>query len=94
MALSIELRRNIFRAGVFIFALNIVFYAIWQRESVRFAPCNGKAIGIELGLAGALLGLVLAMFGQGIRRWLLCLAAIVALYFWFSWIVWIGQMQC
>jgi hypothetical protein len=87
-------RRRLFLASAWVLTLNLLFYAAWQRIAPRLTPCNGKAIGVEVGLVSALIALVLAMFGLGAKRWLLGVAALVVSYFWFSWITWIGQMQC
>jgi hypothetical protein len=89
-----RLRRNIFTLGVYAFVANLVFYGPWQQLSSRFTPCHGKAVGVEVGLVFALITVVLALFGNGMVRWLLAAASLVASYFWFSWITWIGQMQC
>ncbi|QHS51959.1 hypothetical protein [Edaphobacter sp. 12200R-103] len=89
-----RLRRSIFKVGVYAFVTNLMFYGLWQQLSSRFTPCHGKAVGVEVGLAFALITVVLALFGKGMGRWLLAAAGLVASYFWFSWITWIGQMQC
>jgi hypothetical protein len=92
--LAAKTRSRIFLASACVLLLNVLFYAIWERVGVRLSPCNGKAIGVLTGLVTALFALVLAMFGTGARRWLLGVATLVVSYFWFSWITWIGQMQC
>jgi hypothetical protein len=92
--LDARFRRSIFTVGVCAFVTNLVFYGVWQQLSLRFAPCHGKAIGVEAGLALALLTVLLAMFEKGIWRWLIAIASLVTSYFWFSWLTWIGQMQC
>jgi hypothetical protein len=91
---SARFRRNTFTVSIGALVINILFYALWQQLSSRFAPCHGKAIGVEAGLAFALLTAILAMFGKGMGRWLMVTASLVTFYFWFSWITFIGQMQC
>ena len=94
MTLNAVSRRRLFLVSAWGLALNVLFYAIWQRIAPRLAPCGGKAIGVEVGLVSTLIAFALAMFGKGAMRWALGILALVVLYVWFSWISWIGQMQC
>jgi hypothetical protein len=89
-----RLRDQLFTTGISFLVLNVLFYGLWQKVAARFTPCNGKALGIEVGLAVALHAFVFAMFGYGAKRLLAGVVALIAIYFWFSWIAWIGQMQC
>lgn len=94
MTLGTLARRRLFQTGVLLLTLNVLFYAIWQRIAYRLNPCHGKAIGVEVGLVSALIVFALLMFGKGAKRLALGISTLVILYFWFSWITWIGQMQC
>ncbi|MEG9435624.1 hypothetical protein JAO29_05545 [Edaphobacter sp. HDX4] len=94
MNLDARLRRSIFTVGACALVVDLLFYGMWQQLSSRFTPCHGKAVGVEVGLVFALITVVLALFGKGMGRWLMAAASLVASYFWFSWITWIGQMQC
>jgi hypothetical protein len=77
-----------------VLVLNTLFYALWQRTATKLAPCGAKAIGVEIGLIFSLLSFILSMFGKGLTRWVLAILTFAASYLWFSWITWIGQMQC
>jgi hypothetical protein len=87
------LRDRLFKVGAYLLVFNVVFYGIWQKIAVNFAPCAGRAIGIEIGLATAILAGLLILFGRGIRL-LLLLPVATIVYLWFSWLMWLAQMSC
>jgi hypothetical protein len=68
MTLSELSRRRLFLTSAWLLTLNVLFYAAWQRIAPRLTPCNGKAIGVEVGLVSALIALVLAIFGPGTNQ--------------------------
>jgi uncharacterized membrane protein len=92
--LNTQSRTWLFTASIWVLVLNTLFYALWRRAATQLPPCGAKAIGVEIGLIFSLLSFVLSMFGKGLMRWVLAILTFAASYFWFSWITWIGQMQC
>jgi hypothetical protein len=90
---QIDWRRRVVRAGSILFLLDSAFYLAWHHVP-NMRPCAGRAIGVEAGLAGCAVAALLSLFGNGWKRVAYFALSVVLLYFWISWITWIGQMEC
>ena len=73
--------------------MDLVFYGVLE-QARSLKRCGGIAIGVALGLLFAVLAFVFSLFGNGWKRWVVALAAIVTSYLWFSWLAWLVQMEC
>jgi hypothetical protein len=86
-------RHNLFLSGSFLLLFDVVFYGGWHLHRTS-NPCRQIPLGIYLGFLIGTVVLLLSLFGKGWKRITLAAATLITLYFWFSWLAWMVQMEC
>jgi hypothetical protein len=95
VSLATQTRRKLFTTGWCLLLVGVIAFvvenALWRHQWSQRA-FSEVAVWHEIGMLVAFASVVLLLFGNGWKRWVFAVCALIEFYLWFSGLAFLVQM--